>query len=155
MKKTACILMCLLFLTGCGGKAEVMPHEKDPTTVVPDQIEGVWMAWADGTLSSSGMRYSVGNVNNGRRLTYGEDFTLQVKDGDEWYDLTANPPENFAFSAIGYELDGETETERDHALNWTMLYGELPPGQYRMLKEMIWEGTVMYPTLALEFEIEA
>lgn len=158
MKRTVCALLCMLLLAGCGRKEAIIPravHVKDPTTAVPDQIDGVWIELTEDSLTSSGLEYTVHNENRGRRLTFGEDFCLQMEEDGNWYDLELqNGGEEPYFTAIGYELDGDQRTESSHTLDWTYAYGELSSGHYRMLKEMTWSGAIMYPVLSLEFEIE-
>lgn len=151
MKKAICILLCIFLLTGCSGKADVMPHEKDPTSIVPESQGKAWMELTESTLAPSGMEYTVHN-DGGQYLTYGEDFTLQVEDNGNWYELIANTSENFAFSAIGYELDGVISTEKTQDLNWTNIYGELLPGHYRLVKNMLQGYNEI--SLTLEFEIK-
>lgn len=157
MKRIACALVCLLLLTGCGKKEAVMlpaAHAENPSTVVPDQIDGVWIELVENSLTSSGLEYTVHNENKGRRLVYGEPFCLQVEEDGDWYDLEWVAEGEPYFTAIGFELDGGQRTESSHGLNWTYAYGELSPGHYRVLKDMIWSGAVIHLVLSLEFEIE-
>jgi len=41
--------------------------------------------------------------------------------------------EDYAFISIGYTVDENNEVK--FALDWEWLYGKLPPGSYRILKE--------------------
>ena len=152
MKNTICILLCALLLASCTKKAEVMPHEENPTSIIPEAPGKAWMEMTDDSLTASGMEYTVHN-DGGQYLIYGEPFSLQVEESGNWYELIADVPENFAFPAIGYELDGVRNTEKTQSLDWTYLYGELLPGHYRLVKDMRQGYKEIF--LALEFEIEA
>ena len=65
-------------------------------------------------------------------FVYGEWFTLEKKEGDEWFGL--HPIiENYSFFDLGYRpnQNGKVIIEMD----WEKLYGKLPKGSYRVLKK--------------------
>ncbi len=85
---------------------------------------------------------------------FGEDFTVEQKTDAGWEPVPVLDPDmNYAFISIGYELfPGLWKTMQ---IDWSYLYGELPPGRYRIGKSTTrYTGSVSSPVTAwAEFEI--
>lgn len=63
-------------------------------------------------------------------VIFGEDYLLEVKNGQKWYSLPVKA--DIMFTSIGYGL------EKGNDLSWStdfeILYGKLIPGHYRIIK---------------------
>jgi len=89
-----------------------------------------------------------------RDLQYGEWFDIQRRVNGEWYSLSY-VIEDLAFHQVAYLLPkGETSVNN---VNWVWMYGELPPGNYRIVTEVMdyrAPGDFDKYYLAEEFEIK-
>ena len=65
-------------------------------------------------------------------IQYGDDYKLQKLQNSQWEDVPTII-DHYAFNAIAYELPKNTPTELE--IDWTWLYGSLPAGEYRLVKE--------------------
>ncbi len=70
------------------------------------------------------------NSSSDVSVTFGEDYIIEVKDGQKWYSLPVN--DDIMFTSMGYEL------KRGSSFQWSVdfkiLYGRLAPGEYRIIK---------------------
>lgn len=68
-------------------------------------------------------------------LEYGEDYTLEQQEGDEWKEVPTVFEGEWAVNAIAYLIPKEPEsTGSEWKVNWEWLYGRLEPGDYRIGK---------------------
>lgn len=84
--------------------------------------------------------------------TYGEWFEIQYKYGEEWHRVPYIS--EFGYNDIAYALPAG-KSEAIH-INWSKIYGELPVGTYRIVKDVIVyrsPGDYDKHYLAAEFEI--
>ena len=87
----------------------------------------------DGTATPSGVTVTLKNVTD-TEYTYGESYTVQRKTDNGWVDVEP-VIENYGFDDIAYMLPA-TESE-EIIVDWEWLYGTLPAGDYRMVKEAL------------------
>lgn len=66
-------------------------------------------------------------------LMYGRSFRLEVWDGADWYYVPVSPLRNHAFTLEGYNLEPGQTREMNHSLT---MYGKLPLGHYRLVKDL-------------------
>ncbi|MBE5975335.1 immunoglobulin-like domain-containing protein [Lacrimispora xylanisolvens] len=70
------------------------------------------------------------NSSSDVSVIFGEDYIIEVKDGQKWYSLPVN--DDIMFTSMGYEL------KRGSSFQWSVdskiLYGRLAPGEYRIIK---------------------
>ena len=87
-------------------------------------------------------------------IRFGEWFELQVQVNDRWFALPYRI-DNAAFYEVAY---GAPKDETIiHEVDWSWLYGELPKGTYRIVKDVMdFRGTGDYTKyyLADEFSIK-
>ena len=87
------------------------------------------------SLTAAGAEFKISNLSD-KAIATGNDFTIEVfKDGKWNYidiGLVMFPAEAFEYEA------GQTY---DVSINWTNYYGELPPSDYRIIKEYCFEGS--------------
>lgn len=87
------------------------------------------------SLTAAGAEFKITNLSD-KTIAAGNDFTIEVfKDGKWNYidiGLVMFPAEAFEYEA------GQTY---DVSINWTNYYGELPPSDYRIIKEYCFEGS--------------
>jgi hypothetical protein len=87
----------------------------------------------DGTATPSGAIVTLKNAAD-VEYTYGEGYAVQRKNGNGW--INVEPAiENWAFSDIGYRLPAMGDAEI--MIDWEWIYGKLPAGDYRIIKEAI------------------
>lgn len=90
--------------------------------------------------------------NTDKELQYGEYYDIQVQVDEEWYSLQTLG--DFAYHALAYPVAvGET---RVWPVDWELVYGALPVGHYRIVKDIMdyrAPGDYTEYYLAAEFEI--
>lgn len=65
-------------------------------------------------------------------LEFGEDFAIEKLNGEKWEELPVVIEGEYGFNSVAYIIGAESETKA--RLDWEWLYGELPPGDYRIKK---------------------
>lgn len=99
-----------------------------------NNFEGVSMSIKKETVSSSKLTLVFKNSSN-RQCIYGEEFTLEKKLNGKWYQVPVSIVGDYAFHSIGYNLSpGEM---RELPVDWEWLYGNLAPGKYRIVKNIL------------------
>ena len=78
--------------------------------------------------------------------TYGEWYKIEKKVNNEWYEVKPII-DDYGFDDIAYIPDENGEVK--FVIDWEWLYGKLPPGVYRILKQ------VNNHHIAFEFNIES
>ena len=94
------------------------------------RVDGkVTITVVDGTLTADGMDYVILNHDRVERTT-DPSYRVEKKGNNGWEELpyVGSP----VWHLIGYPLlPGELKS---FSVNWSMLYGSLPPGTYRYMK---------------------
>lgn len=130
----AWILAACLLLSGCGAGQEEEPQKPEQVPQTEESVtapEGLTMEMEHPVYDPSLDTYTYFICNDtDETVDFGEDYTLQRRDGDGWTDLTMR--ENTGWNAIGYSL----EPGRTMALTCSFaLYEEAPQaGEYRLVK---------------------
>lgn len=94
----------------------------------PTDVENVSISISD--ISPTGATIVIKDTNN---YTHGEWYKIEKEIDGKWYELKTII-ENYAFNSIGYLPDENNEVKFE--MDWKWLYGELPLGSYRILKEV-------------------
>lgn len=136
-------------------------EEKNPEASGLPSVQAPWTEEVN-TFSGAALHFekysaTVGDLefinHSDRDLQYGEWFDIQRKVNNEWYSLSYII-ENVAFHQVAYLLpEGETSIK---PITWEWMYGELPPGKYRIVTDVIdyrAPGDFDKYYLAEEFEI--
>lgn len=134
-----------LSLTGVG-------WEETPNLSINDDIE-VSIKVVEDTITPSGLTFVCGN-NSGKHLIFSEDYSIEAKINDIWYEIP-KLTDKYDFSGAGFDLPYGQSKEQD--TDWGKLYGDLDGGQYRLLKEITdLKGSNYYKKecVAAEFVIE-
>ena len=121
MKKlTAILLILLLALAGCGKEAGIQPTGGSQVTMTVSQVTP---AGAVVTIQD----------DNREPFVYGEWFRIEREKDGVWYEVKTKIS-NYGFNEIGWLTDESGELTM--TVNWEWLYGKLPAGQYRILKQV-------------------
>lgn len=105
-------------------------------------IENVSIKISD--ISTTGAIVTIKDIN-GNSYTYGEWYKIEKLVNGEWKELRTII-DNYGFNSMGYLVDKDNEVK--FVIDWEWLYGELPLGSYRILKE------VNNQYISVEFGIE-
>ena len=133
MKKlTAFILIMLVLLTGCARESAYQPTGAANVTMT---VSDVTPAGAVVTIQDS----------NEAPFVYGEWFQIEREKDGIWYEVKTKIS-NYGFNEIGWLTDENGGLTMD--VNWEWLYGKLPAGHYRILKQA---GTEI---IGAEFTVE-
>ncbi len=93
------------------------------------EVENVSVTISD--ISLSGATITIKDTNEDK-YTYGEWYVIEKEENGKWYNLPTKVKE-YGFNDIGYEVDENNEVK--FVIDWEWLYGELPQGSYRIIKE--------------------
>ena len=130
-KRTIIILILMALLAGCAGASSCQPG------VVPD----VTMTLSD--VTPTGAVVTIQD-DNPEPFVYGEWFVIEREKDGGWYEVRTKIT-NYGFNEIGWLTDNG---ELTMTVDWEWLYGELPAGHYRILKQA---GT---ERISAEFTVE-
>ena len=132
-----------------------IPEQMPVVTTAPPKNPAVYTASASGiTLSitdyyKTGMKFAITNSND-TNITFGEDYKLQKLVNDSWESIPYINDTNWAFKAIAIMLSPNASS--DKSINWEYMYGELPNGTYRIVKDFFVNGNRC--EVACEFVID-
>ena len=120
----------------------------DKCSIHIDDLPGVTMEIEEGTLSPSGATVLITDASF-RDNVYGNSFFIEKKVGEDWIKL--EPKKEMIFTDIGYSLEEDHTIEFE--ISWEDLYGQLPSGTYRIVKDTSYEGEGITHYFTVEFEI--
>lgn len=119
-------------------------------SIVP---EGISMSVQMDSVTKKGAAITLLNKSD-KDYQYGDQYYLQKHEDGRWYDVPY-VIEDFGFNDIAYGLEKNNKSE--FKVDWNWLYGELEPGEYRIVKDIMdFRDTGDYDvyTLTAEFIIE-
>jgi len=114
-------------------------------------LDGVTMQLEKYT--SSGGDVAIRNETD-KEITFGDWYVIQSETNGKWKTMPYKV-KNVAFHQVAYNAPKDETVS--HEVKWDVLYGELPKGRYRIIKDMLdFRGTGDYTEyyLAAEFEIK-
>lgn len=95
--------------------------------------ENVKMTIKEGTLTKNGVTVIITDENE-ERYYYDNWFRIDKRQNDEWIELELlNPNSTMAETPV----EGRTERVTEMDIDWTYQYGELEPGEYRLVKSAL------------------
>lgn len=159
------IFFCMLGLFGCGQKERLQPEEdvdyNNGMAIVCEGFPNWGLTLSAKEVTATGLTLVVtqsGGEPTGSLQTGDPYRLITLVDGD-WKTVEELPlPEGVdgrAWNSIAYLLP--MEDTREFEINWEWIYGELPAGTYRLVKEfMDFRKTADYDTFEywVEFEIQ-
>lgn len=114
---------------------------------IQDIYSKVSLSLKKDTLTKTNVTIIISDISE-QENTYGEWFRIDKKTNGFWEELKPID-DNYVFTDIAYKI-GENHQLEMHT-DWSKLYGELEPGEYRLVKEIYDNG---HTYLAVEFTIE-
>lgn len=116
-------------------------------------IDHVTMEIEDKSVTSTGLKANFKNLSN-KQIIFVENYTLEKNANNKWYEIPLLE-DNYKFSRGRNDL--KYKQERNWEANWEMAYGQLEPGEYRIIKDIIdyWgKGCFNKEYLIAEFEVD-
>lgn len=129
---------------------EAMPEERDALrSTGPDTDAGVWIYAVFELKEGLGLGLEAQDVSSGGLtlkfvrdggkpsgdLQYGSSYFLQRLEDGRWVAVEyASPDQEIAWDEIAYFIPEEGSEQE---INWELLYGQLPSGQYRIFKDIM------------------
>lgn len=146
MKKNINCVLIIFFIivlfSSCGFKENEYPWEVKKSTVKIYKNHDISLLIDEDSLSPNKAEFC---LNSEVPLRYNNQFLIEVKIGNKWYRIN----EEFDWFGIEYVLKGKESVTLEIA--WEKYYGELPSGNYRLIKPVICQDGEHY--LSCEFTI--
>ena len=143
MKKVlSCILAALIAVSAMAGCAKTAKTELTKSACEVTEVENVSMSISE--ITPTGAKLIIKDTNESPNV-YGEWFAVETKSGSDWYELQP-VIEDYGFNDLGYLPNENGEVTFD--VDWEWLYGKLPQGTYRIIKE------VNRQLISVSFEID-
>lgn len=110
--------------------AAIIFDDQTESNFQPTEVENVSISISD--ISLTGATVVIKDINK-KPYTYGEWYKIEKENDGKWYEVETLL-DNYGFNEIGYLVDKNNEVK--FVIDWKWLYGELPLGSYRILKEV-------------------
>lgn len=94
-------------------------------------MENVTLTIKKDSITPSGATIIITDKNE-NQYTWGENYSLQIKENNAWKDVT--PKTDMIFNEIAYVLDKNGQFEQ--TLDWSTYYGKLASGTYKIIKHI-------------------
>lgn len=124
MKKYIILVLALVFVVavcmGCSNQSSYHPTE----------VGNVSISISD--ASATGATVTIKDTNE-ESYTYGEWYEIEKERNGKWYKIKTAISE-YGFNDVGYLVNDNDELVL--TVDWEWLYGKLPSGNYRLLKEV-------------------
>ena len=105
-------------------------EENKESKYTPTEVENVSVSISNISLTGATITIKDTSIT---KYTYGEWYKLEKEIDGKWYEVNTKI-ENYGFNSIGYNVDENNEVK--FIMDWEWLYGELPLGSYRIIKEV-------------------
>lgn len=133
------VLVCMLSITGCASKTDVIayrtPAETTPNDANPNQW-GVTLEVDNVTANGLTMICTQSGGNPSGELQTGSDYVLEECINGNWYKVEYIIDEyNVSWTAEARIIPMNDSVSWD--FNWEYLYGELAAGEYRIGKDIM------------------
>ena len=123
MKKLIGIILALVCIFGLVGCSTETAHQSAEIPKVSMRISNISPTGATVVIQDS----------NEIPHTYGAWYQIEKKANGEWQEIET-VIDNYGFDLVGYLPNNNGEIE--FTIEWEWLYGKLPTGQYRLLKQV-------------------
>jgi len=130
--------------------AETVDPAAPSPTPPPASAEELGIGMSAENVTATGLTLVLERIGEGPLCMTGTPFHLERQLDDRWVEVERIPYEGegvLAWEDIGWLFPDEVGGRYEHPVSWRLLYGELAPGQYRMVKTA--DSAVLYA----EFEI--
>ena len=124
--------------------------EKITSNATLNEIDGVTMTIKEGSLTPTGATIEITDYS-GKSHTYGEEYRLDKFENNTWTPVDVTFKGNYGWNSIGYIVDRNKKLVLD--INWSLLYGSLPKGTYRIVKDALEDSSLKKKYFSVEFEI--
>lgn len=118
-KRSAILLVFMMLLAGCARESAYQPTG----------VENVAMAISD--VTPTGATVTIQDDNQ-EPFVYGTWFQIEKEKNGVWYEVKTKIT-NYGFDEIGWLTDDRGRLTM--TVDWEWLYGKLPGGHYRILKQ--------------------
>jgi hypothetical protein len=146
---TALLVVCIT-LTVCAVCITVLGDKK----VVENPLEGVVLEIKENTLTNTGLTLIIKNVSP-NDYVYGSKYDIDKKINDNWEPVPVRDIPIYWVDTANM-LNGNSVTELE--IGWVWLYGELSPGNYRVVKNFAYSTSYNvsgdYYPISVEFTID-
>ncbi len=96
---------------------------------IKNENEYIVIQFADDTLTTKGAQLTLYN-NSEKDISFGSEYFIQIYRNNSWYDIEIGDVD-WTGELVTVESNREYTVEFD----WNSIYGELPSGRYRIVKE--------------------
>lgn len=143
MKRVSLIVFLLLFLTACGSlnyeSKDIMPKVRKMKLNAESQLniaEAEYIRINISEISSCGCSINYINTSD-EEISFGSRYIIECFSEEKWYscsEIELNTGETRTWTDILCVI--EPHEEGIQTVNWEYLYGVLPAGRYRLIKEI-------------------
>lgn len=142
-------------LSGCGTPVSATPASQAQPAETSLAVDpwGLELSVKNVTPTGATLVISQSGGNPSGELRYGTAYQIQSLQGDTWQAVPYATEDNVAWTSEAYLVERDTVSEVE--LSWEWLYGSLPTGQYRLVKQfMDFRGTGDYDEERYEVAFE-
>lgn len=117
-----------------GGNIDVAERLKTDESPKQRSVGSVYMEVKEDTRTSKGATFIIKNTTD-EEYAYGPTYTIEKFENQAWTEIDTLTGDPLSWNAIAYTLKANEEKELN--IDWSLGYGELKSGTYRLVKSDI------------------